>query len=405
VKFSRNLLLSCELLAAHRLRTFLSILGIVVGVGAVVLAVSAGQGAGRSILERIRAMGTNLIVVNAGRWRMFADRQKQVAIATTLIPADAQAIADECPSVVLTAPSTRKKIQATWESEHVNTTVVGLTPDGFQIKNIQLADGDIFDPEQSRARRRLAVLGPTVVTNLFNGENPLGLRFRIDRVPFEVIGVTSPKGMDINGSDQDDVIIIPLETAMRRLVNVAHVDRIFVQARGPEVMEQAEQEISQLLRERHQLRGPPDDFTIQNQATLIKTERELNRSLTLLIASVAGISLLVGGVGILAVMLISVKERTREIGLRRAIGASRRDIRNQFLAESVLLAAAGGICGIAVAVGAIYGLSALGYWDAIVSWPAATVSLVFSVSVGLIFGIYPALRAARLEPIEALRAE
>ena len=406
MKLSRNFALSCEILAAHKLRTLLSVTGIVVGVGTVVLVVSAGQGAEKQILDRIRDMGTNLIVVNAGQTRIVAGRQRQIATVTTLETDDAEAIAEQCPSVELAAPATSKKLATRYESENANTNVVGMTPEGFRIRNIAIAPGGRpFDPEENRARRRVAILGPTVVENLFGRADPIDLRIRIGRVPFEVVGVTVPKGMDANGVDQDDLIIVPLGTAMRRLFNVTHVQTIFVQARSARLLNRAEEEIRELLRQRHRLRDKPDDFTIQNQATLVDTERETTRSMTFLIGSVAGISLVVGGIGILAVMLISVRERTGEIGLRRAVGARRSDIRTQFLLESGLLATAGGLLGVLGGVGAALVVSALGYWETVISWPAALVGFGFSVFVGIVFGIYPATRAAALEPIEALRAE
>ena len=405
MKLSRNVLLSCEIMAAHKLRTLLSILGIVVGIGAVVLMVSAGRGAEERILDRIRGMGTNLIVVNAGQTRIVAGRQRQFATVTTLEPDDAEAIVKECPSVALAAPAISKKLSARWESENTNTNVLAMTAEGFRVRAVTIAVGRSFTPEEDRARRRVAILGPTVVVNLFGRTDPLGLSFRIGRVPFQVIGVTAAKGLDANGADQDDVIIVPLGTGMRRLVNVTHVDTIYVQAPSAAVLDTAEREIRTLLRRRHRLRDKADDFTIQNQATLLATERQIARSTTLLIGSVAGISLLVGGVGILAVMLISVRERTREIGLRRAVGAVRRDIRNQFLIESMLLAAGGGLFGVAAGVAAVYVVTLLADWPAIVSWPVAGAALAFSVALGVIFGVYPAVRAARLEPIQALRAE
>jgi putative ABC transport system permease protein len=248
-------------------------------------------------------------------------------------------------------------------------------------------------------------LGPTAASNLFGADDPVGRQIRIGKVPFEDVGVTAAKGMDVNGLDQDDLIIVPLDTAMRRLLNVMYVQMVYAQARSSQVIGNAEQEIAELLRRRHRLVDEPDDFTLQNQARLMETERETTSSMTLLIGSVAGISLAVGGVGILAVMLMSVRERTREIGLRRALGALRRDIRNQFLFESGLLAGIGGLAGVVAGVGTTLAVSFLGYWQSLVSWPAAAVALAFSVTVGVIFGMYPAMRAARLEPIEALRAE
>ena len=406
MKLSRNIILSLEILTAHKLRTGLSILGIVVGIAAVVIMVSAGKGAEKRILDHIRNMGTNLVVVSAGQVKIIAGRKRQtIDTVTTLIPDDARSIIDQCPSVALAAPAVSKKISVRWDSEIANTNVVGMTVKGFDIRNINLSAGRLFLPSENRARRRVAIIGLTVQNNLFGSDDPIGQQVRIGRVPFEIIGVMSPKGMDIDGRDQDDIVIIPLETALRRLMNIAYVQNIYVQALSGDLLETAEQEVGQLLRQRHRLKDRRDDFTIQNQVTLLEAERETAAAMTLLIGSVAGISLIVGGVGILAVMLISVRERTNEIGLRRAIGAQRRDIRNQFLIESALLAGTGGVVGVAIGIGSAFAVSSLGYWQNIISWPTAGAAFAFSVAVGITFGIYPAMRAAQLEPIEALRSE
>ena len=405
MNLSRNIVLSLEILAAHKLRTLLSVIGIVVGVGAVVLMVSAGRGAEKQIVDRIQGMGTNLLIVNAGRTMIVAGRQRQMDTVRTLTVADGQAIARECPSVAWAAPGVSKKLAVRWEDQDALTNVVGMSAEGFAVRNITVASGRLFDADESRAAKRLAILGPTASANLFGSADPVGQQIRIGKVPFEVIGLAAPKGMDVNGADQDDVILVPLETAMRRILNVTYVQNLYVQARDSRALENAEKEIASLLRQRHRLVGKADDFTIQNQATILEAERETTGSMTLLIGSVAGISLVVGGVGILAVMLMSVRERTKEIGLRRALGALRRDIRNQFLFESAMLAGAGGMAGVVGGVGLSWGVSWLGYWPAMVSWPAAAIALAFSVAVGVFFGLYPAVRAARLEPIESLRAE
>ena len=405
MKVSKNIVLSVEILAAHKLRTLLSVLGIVVGVGAVVLMVSAGRGAEKRILDRIRGMGSNLLLVNAGQTFVVAGRQRQMDTVRTLVPADAEAMAENCPSVAFAAAALGRKLTVRWEDQDVSTTVVGLGADGLRIRNFRLASGREFDEDESRAAKRVAILGPTAAANLFGSADPVGLQIRVRKVPFEVIGITAPKGMDANGQDQDDLIIVPLETAMRRLFNLTYVQTIYVQASAPEKLDEAEKEIGALLRQRHRLAGKRDDFTIQNQATLLAAERETTGSMTMLIGSVAGISLVVGGVGILAVMLMSVRERTREIGLRRALGARRQDIRNQFLVESGLLSGFGGLVGVMGGLALTVTISALGYWDAIISWPAAAVAFLFSVTVGILFGLYPALRAARMEPIQALRSE
>ena len=405
MKISKNLTLSVEILAAHKMRTFLSVIGMVVGIASVILMVSAGEGAQKHILDRIRNMGTNLIVVNAGQTKIIAGRQRQMSTVTTLVPADADAISEECPSVASVAPFVSKKLTVRWEDETANTNVVGMATSGFAIRNIGPARGRLFTDEESRALKRVAIVGPTVVRNLFGEANPIGFSVRVGRVPFEVIGVTLPKGIDQNGADQDDLIIVPIGTAMRRLLNVTYVRSIYIQAKDTRAMGRAESEIRELLRTRHRLRGKPDDFTIQNQEALLTAERATSQSMTFLIGSVAGISLLVGGVGILAVMLISVRERRGEIGLRRALGARRPDIRLQFLIESILLAGTGGAAGVIFGVCCAYGLSALGYWEMLISWPSIAVAFVFSAVLGVFFGIYPASRAAGLEPIEALGAE
>ena len=404
MKLSANIVLSCQILAAHPLRTVLSVVGVAIGIAAVVLMVSVGRGAEKQILDRIRSLGTNLIVVQAAQARTVAGRERQSETVTALTLKDADAITEECPSVALAAAAVSKPLTAYWQSRKASTTVEGLAIDGLEIRCIPLATGRFFDEVEERSQRRVAVVGPTVVETLFGGTDPVGQRIQIGRVPFEVIGVLAPRGSSSYGSDQDDIILVPLATAMRRLLNITHIHAIYIQARDGNQMSRAEQEVRGLLEERHRRRRQTKTFTIQNQADLIETERETTRSLTLLIGSVAGIALAVGGVGILAVMLMGIRERTREIGLRRAVGARRRDIVVQFLLEAVLLASGGGLLGAAGGIGASYGAARLG-WETVLSWPSVAIGLVFSVSIGFVFGIYPAFRAAKLEPIQALHSE
>jgi len=378
---------------------------VAIGVAAVVVTVSMGRGAQKRVLDMIHDMGTNLIVVNAGHITLVGGRERQSAIVTTLRPRDAEAIMDHCASVVEVAPETSRKMNVQWESENLTTEIVGIAPAAFRIRNIEIETGRYFDTVEDDIGQRVAIVGSVIVENLFNGEDPVGYRIRIGSAPFEVVGVMKAKGVDANGVDRDDRILIPLKTAMHRLVRTTFIQKIHIQVADSEQLERAETEIRQLLRERHRLREKPDDFTIQNQATLIQTERESARILTLLVGSVAAISLIVGGIGILAVMLTASRERRREIGLRRAIGARRRDIQTQFLLESLIIASLGGFVGAILATIATFLASVLGGWAAIQSWDATAAGLALSAIVGLTFGIYPASKASALEPIEALRTE
>lgn len=405
MKVTKTIVLSCKILTSHKLRTFLCISSMAVAVAAVVVMVSMGRGAQKRLLDMIHDMGTNLIVVNAGHVTLVGGRERQSAIVTTLRPGDADAIQDHCASVAEVAPETSRKMNVQWESENLMTDIIGVTPAAFRVRNIEIETGRYFDPVENDTAWRVALVGSVIVEKLFNGEDPVGHQIRIGRAPFEVVGVMKAKGVDANGVDRDDRVLIPIKTAMRRLIRTTYIQKIHIQVAKYEQLQRAETEIRELLRERHRLRDKPDDFTIQNQATLVQTERESTRTLTLLLGSVAAISLLVGGIGILAVMLTACRERRREIGLRRAIGARRRDIRTQFLLESLIIASLGGFFGAALGMLSTFLASRLGGWTTIVSWDATGVGLTLSAVVGLIFGIYPASRAAALEPIEALRTE
>ncbi len=426
MKLSRCLSLSVEILAAHKLQTLLSVLGIVVGSGAVIVMTAIGDGARHEVVERIRSMGTNLVTVTAGQTRVIAGRERQMDVVTTLTTEDAEAIRRECESVADAAAAIDKKLSLRWENENAASTVVGMEARGLPIRNIEISAGRCFDDFEAKGARRVALLGPTAVRNLFpalvppaDSETPaadsdysqvIGRVFRIGRIPFEAIGVTKPRGTDPNGLDQDDVVIIPLQTAMRRVMNVDYITSIYVRAKSSDYLASAESEIHRLLRRRHRLddrRGKTaaDDFTIQNQAILVETQNEAASSMTLLVASVSGISLAVGGVGILAVMLISVRERTPEIGLRRAVGATKRDIRVQFLLESGLIAVSGGMAGVACGIAGAWICRAVFDMSTLVTWPPIAGTLVLSATIGVAFGYYPAARAASLEPVTALRSE
>jgi putative ABC transport system permease protein len=405
VKLIKIILLSCKILAAHKLRTFLCISSMAIGVAAVVVMVSMGRGVQKRVLDMIRDMGTNLIVVNAGHITLVGGRERQSAVVTSLRPADADAIQEYCTSIVDIAPETSQKMNVQRGSENLMTEIVGVAPAAFRIRNIDIETGRAFESVENDMGRRVAILCTVIAEKLFDALDPVGSLIRINGAPFEVAGVMKAKGVDANGVDRDDRVLIPLKTAMHRLVRTTYIQKIHIQVADSEQLDRAETEIRDLLRERHRLRDKPDDFTIQNQATLVKTEIESTRILTFLVGAVAGISLVVGGIGILAVMITAYRERRREIGLRRAVGARRRDILTQFLLESLIIAGLGGIIGTFIGVLSTFIASMLGGWTMILSWDATTLGLVLSGSIGLIFGIYPALKASALEPIEALRTE
>ncbi len=382
-------------------------MGIIIGVSAVIIMVAIGNGARNEVLSKIEAMGTNLIIVNAGQVQKNVGRQQIRGTVTSLTLKDVDILASECPDVRMAAPVQTKKMQVKWENVSTHTTITGTTPNYPFIRNFKVEKGVFFTEEENKASMRFAVLGETVVRNLFEGRNPVGENIRVGRVLFSVIGVMEPKGADLDGTDQDDQIFIPVQTALRRVFNLNYINTINIQATSIEKMDDAASQISEALREQHRLnkQNKPDDFTIQNQIELLETQKETTGTFTALIVSTAGISLLVGGIGILAIMLIAIRERINEIGLRMAVGASRKDILFQFVIESSILSIGGGIIGIAVGVLASVVIIFATDWTLSISLPSLIYSFLFSLAVGLFFGVYPARKASRLDPIEALRSE
>ncbi len=407
MKIYQNLKISRKALLAHKMRTVLALLGIIIGVSAVIIMVAIGRGAQKEVLGKIEEMGANLIVVNAGQVRTFGGRKRQIGNVITLTQRDATAIKMQCPSVNLTAPIKSKKLQVKYGSLSTKTSIVGTTPDFQMIRNFHVRKGEFFTNEENRASLRLAVLGQTVAKNLFEDADPIGETIRIRKIPFKVIGVMQAKGVDINGVDQDDQIIIPINTALRRVFNLTYLSTIYVQARDSKSLKTAVAEVRELLRERHHLtrHAEPDDFTIQNQADVLETQKEATDTFTMLIGSIAAISLLIGGIGILAIMLIIIRERKYEIGLRMAVGALRKDILMQFLLESLILSIGGGFLGILLGISGSLTIGLFTNWSASLSIPSIVLAFAFSLMVGLFFGIYPAYKASLLDPIEALRGE
>lgn len=407
MRIGLNLKISRKQLIAHKMRTFLALLGVIIGVFAVILMVSVGKGAQQAVLSRIEAMGTNLIIVNAGQIRRFAGRREIRGTAATLTVADADAVVENCGSVKRAAPVQSRKTQVKYGIYSTNTTITGTVPGYQNIRNFRVEEGEFFSEEENIASRRVAVLGRSVWWNLFDGEDPLGEIIRIGNVPFEVIGIMESKGVDLNGVDQDDQIFIPVRTALRRVFNLTYISSISIEAADREKMDDAAEEVRELLRERHRLDrlDKPDDFNIQSQIDLLKAEKETTETFTALIGSIAAVSLLVGGIGILAIMLMAVKERTNEIGLRMSVGASRKDILTQFIIEAAILGIGGGAAGILIGIAGSFFIGAATKWPAVVSWSAVAVSFGFSLLVGLFFGVYPARKASLLDPIVALRSE
>ncbi len=391
-------------LSANKMRTILATLGITIGVGAVVAVVSIGEGTQREIEGAIEAFGTNLLVIAPGQTRISAGRGQKATMVTTLTADDAEVIAERLRDVDTAVPAATEKMELSWEGVSAETTVVATTPDFQEARNFGPSRGDFITEHMERMRAREVVLGQTVVDALFAESDPLGATIRIGRVPFEVVGVMVRKGLDINGQDEDDQVFIPLSTGQRRLLNIAHVTTVYVKVHDSERLKAVRGEITAILRERHRLReGANDDFTVKNQSEIIAAQQQISGSFTLLLTSIGGISLLVGGVGILAVMLMSVRGRIREVGLRRATGATRRDILVQFLTEAAVLSIVGSLAGVTLGVAGAAVTASLTEWAMAFSLPAALVAGSVSVAIGVIFGLYPARQASLQNPVEALR--
>jgi putative ABC transport system permease protein len=393
-------------LGANKLRAVLTMLGVIIGVGAVVTMVSIGQGARASVSQQIQALGSNLLIVFPGSAGQFGVRQG-VGSLRTLMRDDAEAIAAEIPQAEAVTAEFSRNAQVVYGSENVNTSISGVTPQYQEVRNTFVTDGAFFTDADMAARSRVAVLGRTVVEDLFGdrGAAPIGSAIKINRVTFTVIGVLEEKGAT-GFNDRDDVILVPLSTAQRRLFGVDHVRAIYVKVRTAGEMEAALEGVETLLRRRHRIApGEDADFTIRNQADIISTFTSVAQTMTLLLGGIAAVSLLVGGIGIMNIMLVSVTERTREIGIRKAVGATRRDILSQFLVEALVLSLTGGFIGLLLGIGGSELISRLAGWTTLVSPASLVLAVTFAAAVGLFFGIYPAQRAGALDPIVALRHE
>ena len=397
--------LSLRALKRNPMRTLLTMLGIIIGVGAVIAMVGIGNGAKSQVEAQIASLGQNVILVFSGA----ASRggfSMGFGSAPSLTKDDYAALRKEVPGIVGVSPEVRSFAQLAAGNLNSNTQVMGVGEDYVGIRAWPVANGANFTDADVRGARKVALLGKTTATALFADADPLGQIVRIKSAPFIVIGVLSPKGMSMMGSDQDDIVLVPYTSAMVRLSNATTFRSFNVQASGPSVLNSVTNGITELLRQRHRIGfGRDDDFIIRTQQEITEMATATSRVMTVLLAAIASVSLLVGGIGIMNIMLVSVTERTREIGVRLAVGARGGDIMQQFLIEAVVLSLTGGLIGIMLGIGSAQGISAKMGWPIQISPESVAVAFLFSAAIGVFFGYYPALKASRLDPIDALRYE
>lgn len=390
-------------LASNPLRSLLTMLGVIIGVGAVVAMVAIGQGARQATTQQVQSLGSNLLSIFASTAQTGGIARAEAVQTLTL--EDAEAIRSGVPHVTGVSAEINRAAQVVYRNENTNTRVVGVTPEYPTVRNFHPVRGEFFGADDMRNRSRVALVGQTVANRLFAEGDPIGQRIKVRGVTFTVIGVMEPKGAT-SFSDRDDVVLVPLTTAQRRLFGTRSVGSIQVQVASEEAMPAAQEALGQLMRDRHRL-GPnrDDDFTIRSQADILQAFTGVSQTMTVLLGGIAAVSLIVGGIGIMNIMLVSVTERTREIGIRMAVGARRRDIRLQFLVESVALSVTGGVIGVGIGIVGSRLINQLAGWATLLSAQAIVLAFAFAVAVGVFFGLYPAQRAARLDPIQALRHE
>jgi putative ABC transport system permease protein len=410
MNFGALLRIALRALAVNKLRSALTMLGIVIGVGAVIVMIAVGAGAQARVEEQIRALGSNLLLVMPGSTTAGGVRMG-FGSGSTLTEDDVLAINREVPEA-LAAPALRGSAQLIYGNTNWSTQVFGVTPEYLDVRQWPLVSGRSFEPGEMAGAAKVALIGATVAKQLFGSTDPLDQSIRIKRVPFTVIGVLDTKGQSLMGTDQDDLVLVPIKTARSRVLGTASAARnrtvgtIWVKAADGVDTKTVEGQVRSLLRQRHRVQaGADDDFSLRNLQEVMAAQEASSRVLALLLAAVASVSLLVGGIGIMNIMLVSVTERTREIGLRMAVGARTRDILGQFLVEAVTLSLIGGLIGVALGVGGALAIAQLAGWRIVISPEAVVLAVAFAFVIGVFFGFYPARKAARLNPVEALRFE
>lgn len=397
--------ISLRALGRNKMRSFLTALGIIIGVGAVIAMISIGQGAKQAVEKRFAEMGTNLLFVRPGS-REFRGVHIGSGTYNTLTENDAQAIEEKCNAVLYVSPSVSTRAQVVYKNKNWNTSIQGSGARYPEIRNWRIVEGSFFVEGMVKSSAKVCVLGNEVKTNLFGDEDPIGKIIRIKNIPFRVLGVLESKGESGGWFNRDDVIVAPYTTVQKRLLGIDYIQSIDVSAVSPNLTSEAQRQIEELLRVRHRIApGAEDDFSVRNMSDIAEGAAESTRILTILLGGIASVSLLVGGIGIMNIMLVSVTERIREIGIRMSIGAREKDILFQFLTEAIVLSVLGGMVGVGIGIITSKLISHFAGWDTIVSFGAVILAFLFSGSVGVFFGYYPAKKASKLDPIEALRYE
>ena len=405
MNFTSILKIAIRALTRNKMRSALTMLGIIIGVGAVIATVGVGQGARQKVQDQIASMGTNMLYISAGSVNRGGLRIG-IGATKTLVNDDVKAIVQQVPTVAAAAPGATASQQIVGNNQNWNTRVTGTEPQYFEIRDWPIASGSSFTSDDVNRAADVAVLGETVRQNLFAGTDPVGQTIRIGNLPFKVVGVLSPKGSSGMGQDQDDGVFIPISTLQKKITGQDWLQFVMASAVSQPATYAAQDQIAALLRDRHHIHaGQDDDFSIRNLADIAQLADDSSKVMTLLLASIAGVSLIVGGIGIMNIMLVSVTERTREIGIRMAIGATESDVQRQFLTESVVLSVAGGTVGILFGVVASLTVTKVLGWPVLLSLTAVVAAVMFSMAIGVFFGFYPARKAAQLDPIEALRFE